>query len=844
MPRYLRRLGAPQSVVIRLTAIGVVGGVAMAAALTGLELRRSERLLQQDLGQRALLHLRHLQSLVDSLGPEAGPEQVHGALGRFFAEEWVRGVRATGWGGRVVKDGPWLPDGDEQADFTAVPQDSGVPALIGLTRPTVLHTTLADVGGSPLLLELLVDGASERERQMARVRAALSTQWLLLAVLTLLGLLLMRRWFAQPLAELARHADAETSPEAFRDLARHLPGEFGGLARAIAGMLRRLRSTARRLHRRELAYADLYRSAPAALLSLDPQGRVIEANERARQLLGDAQQPLIGRDVLSLAAPTERARVQGVFDRLDTERHVRVELRLGGSLAAVDTVLEATRQTDSDERVVGARLSLLDISPLKRLQRELADQTRRLHLLINHIRDGVLLVGEDGRIVAHNHHLERLLHLSGESIDGQAYDSARFWDTLGVMRPEAFLAQLTQIEADDRRSAQLRAECRAGVFELQGVPVRDESDRRVGRLWVLRDVSAEEQSQRLLRQQTQHLAAFKRLSEALALAASTEELLTRAGAVMRELLEVEHAGLALRSDVGPQRTRQLIDLGRDHQDLEPARAVLHAVETGLMPEALGRRDLTLWSDLPRDRPWSSDLRGLGWGPLAAAPLWAGDQGIGVLWVARRPGQTLDRHHLYLLDTLAPVVSARIELTQMMERLASLALVDPGTGLPNRRHLELAMEQTAAQGKPWSLILLRVETASRGGWAFPPESPDDQDLATLAQQINGLLRRNQVLARWGVNTFAALCPGCDSAAGRAIALRLSGLVRQGTSRVGVQASAGGGAWVGAVAAASAPHDGRCGASLLRAAEGRLASPAHQAGAMLSGADVGRAVAEAG
>jgi hypothetical protein len=78
--------------------------------------------------------------------------------------------------------------------------------------------------------------------------------------------------------------------------------------------------------------------------------------------------------------------------------------------------------------------------------------------------------------------------------------------------------------------------------------------------------------------------------------------------------------------------------------------------------------------------------------------------------------------------------------------------------------------------------------------------------------------------------------------------LSGLLRDGKGRGGAGEGELG-ARVGAVAAASAPQDGRCGQTLLRAAEGRLASPAiHSTAAAGVGmdavVDVAGAVAEAG
>src|SRR5690606_26178380 len=117
---------------------------------------------------------------------------------------------------------------------------------------------------------------------------------------------------------------------AYRRLARRQRGEFRRLAHSIADTLDRLEATSRQLAQRERAFQSLYQLAPSAMISLDPAGRMIEANRRAAALLGAASpSELIGRRCVELIRPEDRPRLQEAIDRLlSRDDPVRCQLRL------------------------------------------------------------------------------------------------------------------------------------------------------------------------------------------------------------------------------------------------------------------------------------------------------------------------------------------------------------------------------------------------------------------------------------------------------------------------------------------------------------------------------------
>lgn len=124
--------------------------------------------------------------------------------------------------------------------------------------------------------------------------------------------------------------------------------------------------------------------------------------------------------------------------------------------------------------------------------------------------------------------------------------------------------------------------------------------------------------------------------------------------------------------------------------------------------------------------------------------------------------------LFLVDYLI------YRLHQAMERSAREAATDPLTGVSNRRRfLEIGqrlIQLSQRSGEPVSLLFFDVDHFKKvndaHGHAF-----GDQVLRELAGLAGRLVRRTDVLARFGGEEFVILLPGADTAAARELAERL-------------------------------------------------------------------------
>ena len=752
------RLRVFQSVVTRLVACLVIGGVLMSIGLGMLELNRSEAMLRLQVAQRVSLTSRNLQTLLRGVLHTQLSDQIKESLRVVASDSYIMGVRLSGDTAVPIEIGDWSQASAESTTTRLLPEYGmsfdGDVAWDGLTivRAPFLHE-----GGSASL-EILIDGARAWRQARAEVFGELRSQWFFLGVMTLLGLLLLRRWFTGPLSDVSDLVSAGAGPDSFYNLSRDLPGEFGQLTQAIGGMLTRLECTTQRLRQRERAFENLYQFAPAAMLSIQIDGTIVEANRRAASLLGVAlEQDLIKKMAMEFIAPEDHQLFRQTIDRLDLDNAVRCEMRIAVRNRMIDVMIECTAVRDEDGSLKMMRLSMLDISQSKRLQRQLADKSQLLNLIINHMSDAIVLVDAEGCIAAHNQQLAALLHRRSDSITGEIYDVDHFWNELGVVEHDVFVSRLRQIEAEDQRAAHHRAVTRVGTFLFQGIPVSDSDGTSVGRLWVVQEVTAQEQNEKLLRQQSQQLGALKRIGYELRDVRSVSELLAKAADLLFEMIGVEAVGLAIRCDRDGTRSQQVINRGSGAYLLGQNRQLVEAVERSLMPRVLSNQDVSFWPDLPRGEAWMPAFEQAGLTSLAAGLLRGSADAQGILWIARRGGERIERHHIYLLEAMIPVIAARIEFAQQREHMRQIELTDTVTDLPNRRQIEMSIKQLINRpGSRWSLVLASIDHFQELNQKLGHENGDGL-LRDIANALRSSVRKSCQIARISGKMFAVLAP---------------------------------------------------------------------------------------
>ena len=813
------RVGLRYSVVTRLAICLVGAALAASVGLGVLELRRAESVLQLELTQRVRLTAGNIEALVGGLHDAHRLDEFTGMVQGLAPDVHILAARLSGPQIATLGYGDWPANVADATRLWVLNQHALTAGNeVDRSRPTLVRATI-DQGGHEILLEMIVDGPAALRQIRAGVFRNVAGQWLIIGLLTLVGLVLSRQWFTGPLSLLVEMIGSKCGPDRYYRLARQWRGEFAQMASAIGGMLCRLENTADQLRRREKAFEHLYQFAPAAMLSLDPKGRIIEANRRAGDLFARAsEKQLIGVAALDLFVEADHAILKQAIDRLALDTVHSCNLRTQAAGQTTDVHLECTAVRGDEGQIQSVRLAVVDISPIKSLQQALADKGRLMDLILNHMSDAILLVDAHQRVAAHNQQLGRLLQRRPESLTGASYDPQTFWDRLGVADHDAFVRRLRQIEADRHGPAQQDVDTRIGNFLFQGMPVDDETGRAVGRLWVVAETTSHQQSKQLIDHQARQLKAVKRMGLALAGARSVHDLMTWAGQVMYEQFAVDAVGLALR-DRSPSRGVHVLHRGNQAYLLEHNRALVEAIQCQFMRQVMASEYVTFWPDLTSSPAWADAFQRAGLTCVAAAPLHSNADVLGIIWMARRSGQRLERYQIHLLEALAPMIAARVEFARLREDVTLLDQTDQVTDLPNiERFVAEARRLENRPGYPWSVHVLDLDHFRRINDALG-HSGADLLLREVASTIARWCRRSNLVGRLEGPRFGVLCQGLTQSQAKSLADRLLKAI----GNIAIPGSETGGSiqyLSASIGVATSPEDGTSAGRVLATAADRV------------------------
>jgi PAS domain S-box-containing protein len=754
----------------------VLGGVFLSACVAWIEFNRVRTLSQLQITQESQLLARNIQNIMRDLcrddHKKASPRLLHESIAPLMNLDFISAARVRLPDQQPVELGYWPNSKDSQIIVWPLSESAVTSGLEVDQRRLTLIQAPFKIRNSTAMVELIVDGRSSIWRTWSSVINHISLHWFFLGIMILLGLYLLRRWFTGPLSEVLQLINAHAGAEPFYRVARNDKGEFSQLAESIGGMLTRLENTTDRLRKRERAFENLYHFAPAPLISLDPKGLIIEANHRAAQLFNISNESqLVGRRVMEFIRTTDRGMLKQAIDRLEVNQSPRCEVALSSGKKTRNVVIECAGVRDEDGMLQRVRLALQDVTELRELQLEIEDHSRLMKLLINHMSDGLLLVDQNDNIAACNERLAMLLHTSADAITGKPYDPTAFWDELGILNHGAFVRRIKQIAGESERSGRERFDTRVGTFLFQGIPVQDQDTCQRGRLWVVQDITSQVQSQQLLIQQTQQLQGLKNLGQKLFGVTTVEQLLTFAGTQLYEIFNVEAVGIALRGDSHAWRSRQVIHRGSNPYLLEPNRELVEEIERNFLPQIISQREITYWPDTPRSTRWGKAFSRSGLTSLAACPLVGHADPMGVLWIARRGGERIERHHLYLLEALAPLIASRLEIARLGSRLSNLQLTDPTTDLPNQQHMLFELTRYLKQPQLTTALcvvhLNRVEALKH----MIDQSKINDLLRAIGTTLKRHSRSSSIVGKLRGNDYAIICPGVDKDAAQAIVDRL-------------------------------------------------------------------------
>jgi len=223
-----------------------------------------------------------------------------------------------------------------------------------------------------------------------------------------------------------------------------------------------------RLRQLETRYRLLFRSSTDAIVVIDPDtGKVVEANPSAARLLAGDARRLVGRTFPEGFDEQGTRAIQSLIAGVlaaGRANDVRAKLRSGGEF----------RVSGAPVRQENAALVLLRLSPIESGDgsRVVTESQPRLAVMMEHLPDGVVLTGNDGKILSANAAFLELAQVANE--DQALGESLDRWLGRPGVDLNVLLANLRQHGAVRLFATHIRSEVGStSEVEISAVAMRD-----------------------------------------------------------------------------------------------------------------------------------------------------------------------------------------------------------------------------------------------------------------------------------------------------------------------------------------------------------------------------------
>jgi len=218
-----------------------------------------------------------------------------------------------------------------------------------------------------------------------------------------------------------RRRDGSLVPvELMIDVFRDDSGQPRGLYAFITDISERVKAE-ETVRNSEQRYRELYDEAPVGYHEIDLDTRIISINRAACELLGYDSEELLGRSVLEIISPAQRALAgQSLGEKLAGTRplvpYQQVLVTRDGRDLTVE--IQEREHRGEDGQIAGLRSIVQDVSKRNQTEAALVESERRARALFDGIHEAVFVHDQEGRILDANPAACRQLGYSREELLG------------------------------------------------------------------------------------------------------------------------------------------------------------------------------------------------------------------------------------------------------------------------------------------------------------------------------------------------------------------------------------------------------------------------------------------